>query len=199
MKMPVLIVLISIWLAATCGGLIAVARYDHRASARAASGPRWPPSTPLAFKPGVYNLVLSIHPQCSCSKATLSELEEILARSGGKLRVHALVVLPRNSPEEWRRSDLVEQLRALPDTAVFFDPDSDEAAHFGAMTSGDCIVFAPGGEKCFHGGITRSRGHAGDNAGKQTVLALIAGKAAAGSETPVFGCSLNAETTEARP
>jgi hypothetical protein len=200
LKAPTLAVLVAIWLTAACGGLIAVARYDHRAGASASAASHWPQSTPLEFKPGNYNLVLSVHPQCSCSKATLSELEEILARSGGKLRVHALVALPRNSPEEWRTSSLVEQLRALPDTTVFFDPDSDEAARFGAITSGDCVLFAPRGEKVFHGGITRSRGHVGDNIGKQTVLALVEGHAAPGSETPVFGCSLNAEKSmEARP
>jgi hypothetical protein len=199
MKTPALAILISMWLVAACGGLIAVARYDNRAGARVESASHWPSTTPLAFKSGLYNLVLSIHPQCSCSKATLGELEEMLARSGGKLRVHALIALPRNSPEEWRRSSLVEQLRALPETTVFFDPDSEESTRFGAVTSGDCVVFSPGGEKMFHGGITRSRGHTGDNAGKQAVLALVEGKAAPGSETPVFGCSLNSASPEARP
>ena len=74
---------------------------------------------------------------------------------------------------------------------VLVDRDADgvEAARFGAKTSGQALLYAADGRLLFHGGLTPSRGHEGDNEGLRRVTAILDGKAAR-DESPVFGCSL---------
>lgn len=186
------------WLAAVSGGMYAMTRLDFRAGPKSAAPKVWPSSTRLHFDDHSYNLVLSLHPKCSCSNATLAELAKIIAASENRLRVHALVSLPADAPQEWRNSELVEQLRMLPHTEIAFDEGGQETANFGTLTSGDTILFSPHKEKIFRGGITESRGHSGDNAGEESIVALIRGENIARHETPVFGCSLHGEK-ESRP
>ncbi|HEX3447903.1 MAG TPA: hypothetical protein VHS97_06590, partial [Isosphaeraceae bacterium] len=71
------------------------------------------------------------------------------------------------------------------------DSGGEEAARFGARTSGLVALYAPDGRLHFRGGITGSRGHEGDNAGQQALLGLIQGNPSSlPCETPVFGCPL---------
>jgi hypothetical protein len=73
---------------------------------------------------------------------------------------------------------------------VIFDPDGVEARRFGAETSGHTLLFAGDGRLLFSGGITASRGHAGDNAGESVIVALVNNQTPALTRTLVFGCSL---------
>ena len=53
------------------------------------------------------------------------------------------------------------------------------------------MVYLPNGKRVFVGGVTASRGHEGDNAGSDLVLAALTehdNKAKA--STPAFGCRL---------
>jgi len=44
---------------------------------------------------------------------------------------------------------------------------------FGAETSGDVLLYDIHGAIAIQGGITGSRGHAGDNAGENTILFFV--------------------------
>ena len=46
----------------------------------------------------------------------------------------------------------------------------------------------------FSGGITAARGHQGDNDGRRSVLASLAGTATGLPMTPVFGCYIHPST-----
>jgi hypothetical protein len=78
----------------------------------------------------------------------------------------------------------------IPGVQVQCDDDGLEARQFGVETSGDTVLYAPTGQLLFHGGITISRGHAGDNPGREAIEALLSGGAARTTSTPAFGCSL---------
>ena len=52
-------------------------------------------------------------------------------------------------------------------------------------------LYDTSGKLRFHGGITASRGHAGDNRGRQAVVALARGETSDRAETPAFGCMLH--------
>ena len=49
---------------------------------------------------------------------------------------------------------------------------------------------APSGELLFSGGITGSRGHAGQNSGEDAVIALVNGHSLPLTHSHVFGCDL---------
>jgi len=184
---------IVLWLAALCGGFSAVTRFDVNAGTQKDSPPTWPSQTKLKFDDRTHNLVLSLHPMCSCSNATVTELEQVIAASGNRLKVHALISIPPNSPNEWRSSELVERVRKLPQTEVFLDENCDEAKRYGAATSGDVVLYSTDRQRVFRGGITAARGHAGDSLGKETIIAFVSGKDVESKDTPVFGCRLENE------
>jgi hypothetical protein len=79
------------------------------------------------------------------------------------------------------------------------DEKGTEAAKFVAETSGHTLVFDREGTLLFSGGITASRGHAGDNAGESAVLAALRGETMAQLRTPVFGCLLQKRNSATEP
>ena len=54
----------------------------------------------------------------------------------------------------------------LPDVTVVRDDMAGEARRFGAVTSGQTLLFDTQGNLLFSGGITAARAQAGDNAGR---------------------------------
>jgi len=73
---------------------------------------------------------------------------------------------------------------------VMRDDDGVEAARFGAATSGQVILYDRDGGLLFTGGITASRGHAGDNDGRNAIVSLLGRGRETRHSSPVFGCSL---------
>jgi hypothetical protein len=74
------------------------------------------------------------------------------------------------------------------------DLEGRESRRFGAATSGQTLLYAADGRLLFNGGITESRGHSGDNAGRSAILSLVLGLTSAPTgqplSTPVYGCPL---------
>ena len=58
------------------------------------------------------------------------------------------------------------------------------------MTSGQTLLYDEDGRLAFSGGITGARAHAGDNLGRQSLVALLNREPAKRSATNVFGCPL---------
>jgi hypothetical protein len=74
------------------------------------------------------------------------------------------------------------------------DDGGAEASLFHAATSGQTALYDAAGNLLFSGGITRARGHAGDNAGLTAVVSLLTSGETEERGTPVFGCPLFAPT-----
>jgi hypothetical protein len=73
---------------------------------------------------------------------------------------------------------------------VLRDDGGGEARAFGVATSGQTLLYDSRGALVFNGGITGSRGHAGDNAGRAALIALIGRAPTDRSGANVFGCPL---------
>jgi hypothetical protein len=131
-----------------------------------------------------------MHPKCPCSSATLTELNRIVARARGELTVTVAFYSPSSEPEGWGRTSLRDEAAAIPGVRVVDDPDGREAALFGAVNSGHVVLYAPNSRLLFHGGITASRAHEGDNLGEDSVVAAINGAAPTATTTPTYGCEL---------
>ena len=95
----------------------------------------------------------------------------------------------------WEKTDLWETATGLPDTTVVRDDDGREAIRFGVATSGQTMLYDAEGALLFSGGITGARGHAGDNAGRTALVALLNHLETDRTGTQVFGCSLFARLT----
>ena len=197
LRPALLLMTAAVWLAAVAGGLRGLWGYANRAGAGAVGQAAWPVGSLMARRDGVANLVMFIHPMCPCSKASAEELLRLMNRCDGHLHVQVVAVELAGAPAEWRDSELIKRLRGIDGVNVFADVDGREARRFGARTSGQTQLYDSAGRLVFSGGITASRGHQGDNAGSDAIVALVSQTAERGKtpdKTDVFGCSLFAET-----
>ncbi len=177
------------WLLVTLAGLAAVARYDNTAGVAAAAHGEWPRDSRLRPATDAPTLVMVAHPRCTCTRASLDELAEILARTAHRPRTY--VVFTAMQPADRHEvTDLWNRASRLTDVTVVRDADGREAAAFGAETSGQVFLYGATGELLFAGGTTGSRGHPGNNAGRAAILAILDRQPPGRATTPVFGCSL---------
>jgi hypothetical protein len=164
--------------------------YDNAPGVAASAPQQWPGPTTLVRAADRPTLVVLAHPQCDCTRATLGELAEVLARTPNPPKTYVLFLRPVGFAAGWEQSSLWQTAKRLPDVTVLRDDDGAEARRFGAETSGQTLLYDDRGVLAFSGGITGSRGHAGDNAGRASLVALLSHKPADRRDTSVFGCPL---------
>jgi hypothetical protein len=186
----VLVLVTIVWGCAVVWGFRVLLDYAGTPGADGVATCDWPTDSPLVLDHSRLTILVALHPRCPCSRATVSELAEIMARCPGQARVHVLFLKPSSFPGEWEHTSLWEDVAAIPDVEVQSDEDGKEIRRFGAFTSGQLLVFNPGGKILFRGGITVSRAHAGDNAGREAILSLLTTGTELRAATPVFGCPL---------
>lgn len=177
------------WLLLAAGGVAALADYAARPGSAGNPPQVWPEQIAILRTANRPTLVMMIHPECPCSRASLGELERILGHYPGKLDVHLLMADSETRPE-WRESDLWRRVRALSGVSITSDHSEQLFRIFDSYTSGHVLLYGAGGKLVFSGGITASRGHEGMNAGRQIVESYLEGIPEVGHEAPVFGCNL---------
>ena len=184
-------VFVTLWAAFVATGLLSLSRYNRANGPLGDSQLVIPSDIAITPTPGVFNLIVSFHPHCPCSAASAEELSKVLARTGDALKVHVLLYQPADVREDWTQTSLRQTLERLPHTTLHLDTDGKQAARLGALTSGDAQLFAPDGKLLFHGGLTAARGHAGDNDGRDAIVASVLGREKSLESTPVFGCRIH--------
>jgi len=180
-----------VWLGAAGAGLWTLWAYENRPGVGAKADTRWPDGATLAREPGRATLVMLAHPQCVCTRASVAELAEVLARARTRPKSYVVFLKPSGFAAGWEQTDLWRRAAALPDATVLRDDEGRLAKTFGAETSGQTMLYGADGTLLFSGGITGARGHAGRNAGRIALLALLDPlENEPGVWTRVFGCSL---------
>jgi hypothetical protein len=183
-----------VWVPAVAYGFSILLQYSNTPGVAEATPIVWPHGAMVALNGKGSTLMLFAHPQCPCSRASLGELARILALAGNRLDANVFFYSSPHEPESWVQSDLWKQADEIPGVRVHMDPGGRIARGFGARTSGHTLLYDPQGRLKFTGGITAARGHSGDNAGRDAIVALLRGEAASlgtlPAKTKVFGCSL---------
>jgi hypothetical protein len=179
------------WGFAVVVGMYGLVRYQMTPAAVGQEVPSlWPSNLSFSRNNDRATLIMTLHPECPCSRASVNELAQLMARSAGRLNARVLFIHPKNAPADWLNSDLWRQAKAIPGATVSLDEDGHDAAAFGASISGQVMVYDASGVLRFSGGITDGRGHEGDNAGLLSILSLVQNGKSQVSATPVYGCSL---------
>ena len=183
-------VVLLIWLSSVVSGLYVLWAYENRPGTGATAPGSWPAQTALAPASDRPTLLFVAHPQCPCTRASIEELAEILARASNHPKTYVLFLRPEVFEAGWEQTDLWRSAAALPDVTVLRDDDGAEARRFGVETSGQTLLYDNHGALIFSGGITGSRGHAGENAGELALVALLTNGHADRRASNVFGCPL---------
>lgn len=185
---------LTVWLLTIGGGLALLWAYAGTPGPAATAHSTWPAGASFGRDTSGPALVLFLHPQCPCSRATLSELARLLVSPSRPAAVYALVYRPVGEKDGWERTDLWDTAAAMKGVHVMTDVGGAQARVFGALVSGQTLLYSANGSLLFSGGITDARGHEGDNAGRTAITAILAGNRRGPMQTPVFGCYLYAES-----
>lgn len=189
-----------LWLAALVPGVRALRAFESTAGKMAAAPGDWPSQVPLVGATRLPTLVVALHPRCSCSQATLAELEGAAAEFNHPYNAVLLIYRPRGDRYDWERSSLYREAQQALHASVVIDNDGELAREFGAFTSGEVLYYSAPDSNAkrhllFSGGITGGRGMVGANVGVEAL------KIAANSGAPlpvkdvspkVYGCGFAA-------
>lgn len=170
-------------------GIAVLAFHAHTPGARGLEAKAWPEGSMLDRDPFRPTLLLFLHHRCPCSVATLSELENLLNRQN-HLRTVICFVAPDNRDPDWEQRENWLLAKALPGVEVRLDLHGAESRRFGAMTSGHVCLYSADGRLRFSGGITPSRGHPGESAGRTSIEHYLARGEPLIAKAPVYGCPL---------
>jgi hypothetical protein len=177
------------WLALAGTGIAWLTQYKGAPGVQADAPRRWPADSTIERATDRPTLVMLAHPRCPCTRASIGELSELMARVGDRLRAKVLFVAPQGVGPLWTDTDLFRSAAAIPGVEVVRDTGGVEARRFGAETSGQALVYDASGALVYRGGITPARGHAGSPVGRDRLAALVLAETP--SSLPVFGCSLD--------
>jgi hypothetical protein len=183
------ILLCALWLFAACAGGWGLLNYENTPTGAAETPLQWPPESRITRQQDRPTLLMFAHPHCPCTRASIGELNRLLTLCRSPLAMHVLFIQPKGVAPDWTETSLRKSVEAIPGVEVQLDPDGAEAHRFGAESSGYLVLYSPEGKLLFSGGITAARGHAGDNAGENAVVALLNGQNTELKRTDVFGCS----------
>jgi hypothetical protein len=190
-KRAVIALSVLAWVAGVAWGLQKIQAYSSTPGEAAAAPFIWPGSALVAPVAGRDTLVMFIHPQCSCTRASLAELQTILDDTHGAVSAWVVVLKPHGMGDDWTHSATWDTASHMAGVTVVMDDEGSEAALFGADTSGHTVVYDAKGKLLFSGGITRARGHVGSNAGRDSVVSLVQNGTAESNTHEVFGCGLH--------
>ncbi len=180
----------ALWLFAVGLGLGILLNYENTPGAPGAPPATWPADSRIQRTRGLPTLVMLVHPRCPCTRASVEELAQLMAHCQGLLTAHVLFLKPAGFSEDWTQTDLYRSAAMIPGVRVACDDEGVEARRFGATTSGQTFLYHSDGRLLFKGGITSSRGHVGDNTGRNAILSILTEGTADRTETFVFGCGL---------
>jgi hypothetical protein len=187
------ITLCVLWLSLVGAGFAVILNYQNAGGRIGITPLHWPAGAAITLDHDHDTLLMFAHPQCPCTRASIEELNRLLAQSHGAVAAHVLFFKPAGFPTDWTRAGLWQSASAIPGVMVHDDLNGSQARQFGAETSGYVLLYDTQGQLLFQGGITGGRGHAGDNAGENALLSLLAGKSVNSKQTEVYGCSLLAQ------
>jgi hypothetical protein len=172
---------IALWAIAVGVGVREIYAYSTEPGRQATAPETWPDASQLRAPDGRPAIVMFVHPECPCTRASLAELAQVAAHVGDRA---SITVVAEGPGLGW------EAAARIPGAVRVLDPLRTEASRFGARTSGHVVVYDRFGVHRYGGGITGSRGHAGDNVGRRIVESIVDGAPARELAHAVFGCAL---------
>ena len=190
-KFPFLISGSLVWVLLVGAGFIWLVRYEFSPGRDAKAPGSWPDESRIERAPDHPTLLMFAHPRCPCTRASVAELARLVAQCQDQARIVVLFFRPKEGGEDWAMNDLWRNAASIPGVVTQEDEDGVEARRFGSETSGQLVLYDAQGRLMFEGGITASRGHEGDNAGRSALVAILNDGWTGQIRTPVFGCSIS--------
>lgn len=178
-----------VWASTVAAAYRAIRLFETTPGMDANAPAQWPGASTIRRTQGEWSLVMLVHPKCSCSRASVTELQAVIEKVPPRVRPYVLVYKPKGVAPGWEQTDVVQSATRLRRANVIYDENGREADLFGGFTSGQTFVYDDAGKLRFAGGITSLRGHAGINRGRMDIINIASSRSGSGSH-PVFGCAI---------
>ena len=164
--------------------------YSNTPGDDATAPAQWPKESHLG-RDSSPTLLVFLHPECPCSEVTVGELNRLITKIHDKAKIYAVFIQPEGWSQKKVQGHLWKEAQQIPSVKPVFDAKGYETELFGALTSGQTLLYDKNGKLIFSGGITGSRGHMGDNVGESAIVDLLTQKENNRvSLAKVFGCGL---------
>ena len=182
-------VIAALWIGSLITGSFFLARYETTPGFDTPAPLQWPSGVSVPRDLKLPTLVMFLHPYCPCSRASVGELALIMARCQGRVAGVVVIAVSEESDNS-KKGALERDAELIPGVTVLRDQNGIASRRFHAATSGHTVLYDKNGSVLFAGGITSARAHSGDNAGRDSIVALVAGKESLVHATPTFGCPI---------
>lgn len=190
MKSQAPYVVIVVWAIVLVVGFAVMEQYSLTPGEMHEAALQWPQTDELQRIAGKPTLVMFAHPKCPCTRASIGELARLVTRCRDKATVYVVFPIYKGVGEDWEQTALMSQAEQIEGVQTVCDPQCQLCNLFHATSSGETFLYDSKGNLAYHGGITSSRGHAGDSAGQDAILSVLMQRGGRVSSHPVFGCSL---------
>src|SRR5712692_3003643 len=140
---------ILLWFLAAGAGLSFLASYENAPGVAAAAPSRWPTDSLIKPAPDRATLVMLTHPQCPCTRASIEELDKLMAHCQGRVDAYVLLLKPDGSSDEWVNTDMLKNGQRTPVVRVRVDEEGDDAHYFQAAILGQVILYGADGRLLF--------------------------------------------------
>lgn len=168
-----LTVIVFLWVTLVGVGIYTMLDYEFTPGESGTPPQQWPAAASVELDSTQPTLLMFIHPHCPCTRASIRELSLLLSNCGNQVRTHVVFVQPDGTSEDWAQTDLWTSVGRLPGVERVVDLNNQLTTTFAMRTSGEVLLYTPQGSLQFHGGLTASRGHQGENVGRSTLTALL--------------------------
>jgi hypothetical protein len=105
--------LAGLWVIAVAYGIDVIRTYESTPGAFGLAPQRWPDGSRLVPDADHATLVMLVHPQCSCTRASLAELQHIMSQAQGRLSAWVLFIEPTGMDDGWERSWTLTQAERI--------------------------------------------------------------------------------------
>jgi hypothetical protein len=181
-----------LWLMVTVYGVVYLKNYELQPGEQPSIYPiAQPADDAIPKSDSRAQLLFFSHPKCPCTKASLRELSRLMADTNGRMAITIIFAVPEGLDRSFADTDLKAFAEQLPGAKVIVDDNEAITRKYGAETSGFVVLYDSEGKLRFHGGITSSRGHEGDSAGKDAIYKIVMEKPNYLDNAPVYGCPLH--------
>ena len=97
---------ILLWFIAVGAGLSFLWSYENAPGLAAAAPSRWPNDSRIKPAPDRATLVMLIDPQCPCTRASIEELDKLMAHCQGRVNAYVGLMKPHGFADDWVETDL---------------------------------------------------------------------------------------------
>src|SRR5258706_7114521 len=115
-----------LWLLASAVGIWILLRYENAPGRNCAAPERWPTEARINVPQGRYLLLMFAHPKCPCTRASIDELNRLLAHCDGKVVAMVLFAHHGGMAVDWASGSSSRNRAASPGVSVPADLGGSE-------------------------------------------------------------------------